>query len=111
MRKPQKLKIGRRRFIEYGAILSLGAGAAYLGYSQLSKGISSPSLTSTATSAGTSTDSANLSPAYSQFLAWLASVSKPYTGRTIDVSLQYEPTPLAIQAIDPQFFNATGINV
>jgi multiple sugar transport system substrate-binding protein len=40
----------------------------------------------------------------------LSSVSKPYSGQSIKVALEYEPTPLGLQAIDSHFFDATGIN-
>jgi len=104
---PQKhhlLDLKRRRFLEYAALLSGGAGATYLGYSYLSKGAPNNIKTSSVP------PSTTLSSTSSEFLDWLSSVSKPYSGQPIKVALEYEPTPLGLQAIDSQFFSATGIN-
>lgn len=100
------LNAARRRLLAYAGILSLGAGAAaYLGYPLLSDRVR-PSTVQTSSY----TPPGNLPPDYEEFLRWLASVSKPYARQPLNIALQYEPTPLAIQAIDSQFFDASGIN-
>jgi multiple sugar transport system substrate-binding protein len=99
------LNIGRRRLLKYGALLSIGAGAAYLGYAYLPK--YDQNTTSTLSSIRTSVAD---SSTHGQFLEWLASVSKPYSGRSLSVALEAEASTFALQSIDNDFFNVTGIN-
>ena len=42
-------------------------------------------------------------------MSWLRSVSGPYSGKTMDISLEAEFGPYATQLIDSDFLNATGI--
>lgn len=102
----------RRRFIKYAALAAAGtAVGAYFGYPYLFTSKQNGGQISSATS--TSTTSyipGNVSPDYAQFLQWLNSVSKPYAGQTINMALQLEPTPLAMQQLAPDFFKATSIN-
>jgi len=42
-------------------------------------------------------------------LSWLHSVSGPYSGKSLDISLEAEFGPYATQLIDSDFTNATGI--
>jgi multiple sugar transport system substrate-binding protein len=48
-------------------------------------------------------------PDYQDFLTWLHSVSGPYSGKTLDISLEAEFGPYATQLIDNDFLNASGI--
>jgi len=99
------LNPGKRRLLKYGALLSVGAGAAYLGYSILPRTDQKTSIASVSTSSvGT------VSSSHGQFLDWLTSVSKPYSGRSVKIGLEAEATPYALQSVDTEFFNATGIN-
>jgi multiple sugar transport system substrate-binding protein len=102
----------RRKFLKYvGAGAAIAAVAGVGGYAYLSgqkpgNGNSSTSTSSTSTyvpPAGATSD-------YAEFMGWLASVAGPYAGATLDISLEYEFQPLGVQAIDPDFFRATGIN-
>ncbi len=112
-------KDDRRRFLRLGLGVA-GAGLFSLGLGDLLN----PSLlggapptgtnsTSTTTS-GTSTGSASSQlysplPDYQDFLSWLHSVSGPYAGKNLNITLQAEFTPYAAQRIDSDFRNATGI--
>ena len=96
----------RRRFLKYVAALGGAAGITALGYDYFSNRSQGVSTTSTTASY---VPPANSTPDYSDFLKWLASVSKPYAGKSLKIALEYEFTPLAIQSLDLDFFNATGI--
>ena len=50
-----------------------------------------------------------LVPAYQEFLTWLHSVSGPYSGKSLNISLEAEFGPYATQLIDNDFLGATGI--
>jgi ABC-type glycerol-3-phosphate transport system substrate-binding protein len=89
-----------------GAVAAGVAGVA--GYSYLSRGSGSTSNTTSSTS--TYQPPANATPEYAEFMTWLASVSGPYSGQSLDISLEIEFQPLGLQRIDPDFFRATGIN-
>jgi ABC-type glycerol-3-phosphate transport system substrate-binding protein len=68
-------------------------------------------VSSSAATSSTSTSSSLLStlPDYQEFLSWLQSVSGPYRGKTLDISLEAEFGPYATQLIDDDFLNASGI--
>jgi multiple sugar transport system substrate-binding protein len=68
----------------------------------------SSSTTTTIPPPSTSTQYSNL-PDYQEFLSWLHSVSGPYSGKTLDISLEAEFGPYATQLIDSDFLSATGI--
>ena len=59
----------------------------------------------------TSTSNSLLStlPDYQEFLMWLQSVSGPYRGKSLDISLEAEFGPYATQLIDNDFLVASGI--
>jgi multiple sugar transport system substrate-binding protein len=44
---------------------------------------------------------------YARFLKWLNSAAKPYAGRSLNVSVEYEFSPLALQRLDLDFYGAT----
>jgi multiple sugar transport system substrate-binding protein len=72
------------------------------------------SATSTSSTAATSVLSSSTQyssplPDYQEFLSWLSSVSGPYSGGTLNVSLEAEFGPYATQLIDSDFSKATGI--
>jgi multiple sugar transport system substrate-binding protein len=123
---PELPRLDRRDFLRYGLGVA-GAGLFSLGLADLvspkllgQNGGTTPStstsLTSSATSA-TSSSSSGLSsstqfsslPDYQDFLSWLQSVSGPYAGKTLNVTLEAEFGPYATQFIDSDFAKATGI--
>ena len=95
-----------------------GAGLFSLGLADLAyPKLFQQGQTSTATSStsiASSTTSSSSAPYstltdYQDFLSWLHSVSGPYSGKTIDISLEAEFGPYATQLIDNDFLNASGI--
>lgn len=109
----------RRRFLKYAGIAAAGVAAAgYLGYPYVSRLLQNPQ-SSTTTSTISSASSSSLSsytpppdapPDYAEFLIWLHSVAGPYAGKNLNIALENEPTPLATQLLDQDFFKASGIN-
>ena len=104
----------RRTFLRYGAGV-LGAGFVSVGLAGLaSKGIFSGAVSTTSQPSSSSTGStsaqygSSLSD-YEDFLNWLHSVSGPFSGTSINVSLEAEFGPYATQLIDSDFQSATGI--
>lgn len=102
--------ITRRRFLKYlgsaaGLAFAAGIGYYFSSFNQISKSVSTIISTSSYTPEG------NLPEHYKEFLQWLASVSKPYSGATLNISMEAEATPRALQKRDPDFFKASGINV
>jgi len=91
-----------------------GAGLFSLGLADLalnpSKALSSTtsSFSSNQTSTSTSPPYSSI-PDYQDFLTWLHSVSGPYSGKTLDISLEAEFGPYATQLIDNDFLIASGI--
>src|ERR1700758_2031049 len=76
----------------------------------------STSSSSTSTSVSTLTQSTSQSSTdystitdYQDFLNWLHSVSGPYSGKTLKISLELEFGPFATQLIDNDFLRASGI--
>jgi multiple sugar transport system substrate-binding protein len=66
--------------------------------------------TSTSASTGpTTTEQYSSLTDYQDFLAWLHSVSGPYSGQSLNISLEAEFGPYATQLIDSDFGNASGI--
>lgn len=94
-----------------------GAGLFSLGLADLalqkpSKVLSSTTSTSfLSSSSSSSTSGAPYSslPDYQDFLSWLHSVSGPYSGKSLDISLEAEFGPYATQLIDNDFLIASGI--
>lgn len=102
----------RRRFLKYLGAAGVGTVAAALGYLYLSQGVRTPptQTTTTSTTSSGTYDPGNVPPDYAEFLAWLHAAARPYAGKTLNVSLENEPTPVATQVIDSDFFKATAIN-
>ncbi|HEV2390467.1 MAG TPA: extracellular solute-binding protein [Nitrososphaerales archaeon] len=108
--------------MRYGMGLA-GAGLVSLGLADLaspnifgggphsSSSSSSSSFSSATTTASSSQSSTQYStiPDYQDFLSWLHSVSGPYTGKSLDISLEAEFGPFSTQLIDNDFLNAAGI--
>jgi multiple sugar transport system substrate-binding protein len=95
-----------------------GAGLFSLGLADFaSPGLLGKTSSTSSTAVGSSsssTTSSSLSsisslPDYQEFLNWLHSVSGPYAGKSLDISLEAEFGPYATQLIDSDFTAATGI--
>ena len=110
--------LDRREFLRYGMGLA-GAGLVSLGLTDLASpklfqpgppanSASSTSILSSASTSQSSTQYSTLTD-YQDFLGWLHSVSGPYTGKTLDISLEAEFGPYSTQLIDQDFLNASGI--
>lgn len=69
---------------------------------------SSTSILSSTSTSQTSTQYSTLTD-YQDFLSWLHSVSGPYSGKTLDISLEAEFGPYSTQLIDSDFLDASGI--
>ena len=104
----------RREFLGLGlgvagaALFSLGL-ADFASPSLLWNTRASSVTTSSLPSSSLASTSFSSLPDYQEFLTWLHSVSGPYSGKSIDISLEQEFGPLATQLIDIDFQNATGI--
>ncbi len=94
-----------------------GAGLFSLGLADLANpkwfgqggaGNSSSASQSSSTTSFSSSSYSSLSD-YNDFLNWLHSVSGPYSGKTLDISLEAEFGPYSTQLIDSDFLAATGI--
>lgn len=104
--------MSRRKFLRYAGVGAAAAVAAAGGYAYLSRQKGSGEEGSNTSTSYTSTYVAptNATSDYAQILEWLASVSGPYAGTTLNISLEYEFQPLGVQSIDPDFFRASGID-
>jgi len=103
-------KISRRKFLRSGLAL-LGGALVTFGLSDLLLGRGAGSQTTTkGPVTSTASSGQNLLPDYNDFLKWLASVSRPYSGKSLNVSLESEFTPLSLQARDPDFLLAAQIS-
>jgi multiple sugar transport system substrate-binding protein len=109
--------LNRRQFLSYGlgiagaGIISLGlAGLASPGL--LGEGVGPPSSSTTSSTVSSSVSSTQYSslPDYQEFLSWLRSVASPYSGNSLDISLEAEFGPYATQLIDSDFTGATRVN-
>ncbi len=110
--------MNRRQFLCYGLGFA-GAGLFSLGLADLVSpnllggdgGHPSGSTTSSTTSGSTPSTSTQYSslPDYQDFLSWLHSVAGPYSGRSLNISLEAEFGPYSTQLIDRDFATATGI--
>jgi multiple sugar transport system substrate-binding protein len=111
--------LDRREFLRYGLGVA-GAGLFSLGLADfaspklLNPGAganSTTTLSPSTTSSSTSFSSTQYSqlPDYQDFLSWLHSVSGPYSGKSLDISLEAEFGPYSTQLIDGDFGSATGI--
>lgn len=103
--------LNRREFLWKMLTLSgsglLAAGLGDLFYSTRGTALVPPVPTSSSTS--TSATSQTL-PDYADFLNWLQSVSGPYKGKTVNISLESEFAGLAVYARAADFRSASGIN-
>lgn len=102
----------RRQFLRYGLGLT-GASLISLGVANdlvpgFLSGAPRISTTSVSSSSRTSGPYSSL-PDYQDFLSWLHSVSGPYSGKTLNMSMEAEFGTYAAQLIDGDFLNATGI--
>jgi multiple sugar transport system substrate-binding protein len=96
-----------------------GAGLVSLGLADLASPklfgnqppVNSTSSSSTLSTSSTSESSTQWSTLtdYQDFLSWLHSVSGPYSGKTLKLSLEAEFGPYSTQLIDSDFLNASGI--
>ncbi|MDA4118725.1 MAG: extracellular solute-binding protein, partial [Thaumarchaeota archaeon] len=57
----------------------------------------------------TSTTQYSTLPDYKDFLTWLHSVSSPYSGKSLNLTLEAEFGSYSAQLLDGDFYNATGI--
>ncbi len=108
------MNITRRRFIKYAGVALIGGSATALTSQYLLSARLNPSdgVTPTTTTTRTSElDERYKPPAYLDFMEWLRSVSKPYEGKKLVTALELEPSPLALQRMDPEYFDYTGILV
>jgi multiple sugar transport system substrate-binding protein len=104
--------VNRRKFLKYA-----GAGAAALaiagigGYAYLSSQKRSSQTTGTSVN---SSDTSYVPPGsttdYAEFMEWLGPVATPYSGTTLNISMELDFQPLGIQGIDTGFYAATNIN-
>ncbi len=105
------MSLNRRKFLKYLAVGAIGAGAAgSAAYFALNRPDMGSATTTQSSATTTYIPPVGATEEYAQFLSWLASVSKPYANQALKISLEYEFTPLALQQIDLDFFNATGID-
>jgi multiple sugar transport system substrate-binding protein len=108
--------MNRREFLKAGAILGAGAIAAATAYTALApRGIANTSSLSTSDATSNAGLDARLADPsvpteYKDFLRWLGSVSGRYKGTKVAINLQDEPDYRAVQSLDVDFFNASGIN-
>lgn len=112
----------RRQFLRYGLGVA-GAGLFALGLADLQNPrllspttVKTSSVTSVTSGIPPSTTSSSSTisqisslPDYQAFLSWLQSVSGPYSGKSLNISLEAEFGPYATQLIDSDFTAATGI--
>jgi len=101
----------RRRFLKYaGAAVLSGSATIIAGQYLSSLGTGSTNSTTTTTTTTTSgeLDKRYKPPEYIDFMEWLKSVSEPYEGKRIVAALELEPSPLALQKMDPDYFNYSG---
>jgi multiple sugar transport system substrate-binding protein len=113
MAKPHNfmVRVSRRQFLRYLADAAAGAAvSSVIGYETFLR--PSPSQRTSTAGGGTGTYSppANASPEYAQFLKWLHSAARPYAGKSLNVSMEYEFSPLALQRLDVDFYAASGVN-
>jgi len=107
--------LNRRDFLKAGAIVGAGAAAA-AAYALYGPGGIATSTTqvvsSSTTNAGLQQRLADPSvpQEYKDFLTWLQSVSGKYRGTKLNINLQSEPDYRALQSLDIDFYNASGIN-
>jgi ABC-type glycerol-3-phosphate transport system substrate-binding protein len=105
----------RRQFLRAATILGGGAMiAAGLGDIIAAPGGSAPPTNSTSTSSGASGSSSgsqllSFSKDYTDFLEWLGSVSSSVSGKRINISLESEFMPLAVQRRDGDFASVTKV--
>jgi multiple sugar transport system substrate-binding protein len=71
--------------------------------------VAGASSTSSLTLPSQSTDTFSSLPDYQAFLSWLNSVSGPYRGKSLNVSMEDEFGPFSTQFIDQDFTSASGI--
>ena len=105
--------LDRREFLRYGLGVA-GVGFFSLGLADLASprllgGAGGATSTSSTSSSTTSSTLYSSLPDYQEFLSWLHSVSGPYSGKSLDISLEAEFGPYSTQLIDSDFGNATGI--
>jgi len=105
--------LDRRHFLRYGLGLA-GAGLVSLGLAdyvspRLLGGAPPASTTTTTTTGPTTSEQYSTLTDYQDFLSWLHSVSGPYSGKSLNLTLEAEFGPYAAQILDSDFLGATGI--
>lgn len=107
--------MNRRQFLCYG-LGCAGAGLFSLGLTglvspkSLGGGLSYSSTVSSTTTAGSGSSSPYSSlPDYQDFLSWLHAVAGPYSGESVNISLEAEFGPYSTQLIANDFSGAAGI--
>ena len=108
------MNISRRNFLKYTAASLIAGSATALSSQYLLSSNTSPSGTVTPTPATPRLDDLEkrYKPSeYLDFMEWLQSVSTPYKGKKIVTAFELEPSPLALQRMDPEYVKYTGTNV
>jgi multiple sugar transport system substrate-binding protein len=110
--------LDRRKFLRYGLGVA-GAGLFSLGLADLVSPkllgggdggtTSTSSASTTASSSQASSTQYSSLPDYQEFLSWLHSVSGPYSGKSLNLTLEAEFGPYAAQLISNDFQSASGI--
>jgi multiple sugar transport system substrate-binding protein len=110
------VQMSRRQFLRAATIL----GGSALILAGLGDIISAPGgttpptsstsiLSETSGSSGSSSQLPSFSKDYTDFLEWLSSASKSVAGKRLNISLESEFMPLAVQHRDADFTNATNV--
>ncbi|MBU05857.1 MAG: hypothetical protein CL877_07915 [Dehalococcoidales bacterium] len=104
------MRTTRRKFIKYaGAAAVSGLTAGLASYALMPSNSVADSMDSTTIGIGSFEVERYRPPDYLKFLDWLRSVSKPLSGQRIVIAMENEPFPRAMQRINSDFFNFSGI--
>jgi multiple sugar transport system substrate-binding protein len=109
------MSASRRRFLKYAAAAAVAGAATTLGGQYLlptgGSVLPPPNQNTTTTTPSNPVEGRYQPPEYLDFMNWLKGVSKPYAGKKINVALELEAAPLALQQLDPNYFSYSGIYV
>jgi len=108
------MSISRRNFLKYAGAALIAGSATTLSSQYLVSSTSRPSGTATTTTTVPRLDDLEKRykpPEYLEFMEWLQSVSKPYEGKKIVTAFELEPSPLALQRMDPEHLQYSGTQV
>lgn len=104
------MNLDRRHFLKYAAAAIIGGSATTLSSQYLLSDISRPSgSVTTTTTRIDDIEKRYRPPGHLDFMEWLQSVSEPYKGNKLVTAFELEPSPLALQRLDPDFFKFTEI--